>query len=413
MIKQKRELQRFSIVIIGAGIIGLTIARELVKQGIEKICILEKESSLGCHASGRNSGVLHAGVYYTPNSNKAKYCVEGNQLMKAFCKDHGLPMRETGKVIVTSGEEELATLHELEMRAKASGSDVKLISESELKKIEPHAHTHDAALHVRSTALVDPASILDALKRELTDSGKVEFKFGEKFESRLDRNRISTSNGQLRFEKLINAAGAFADKVAHAFGLGEEYTILPIKGTYLKLRSAKSGLVNGNIYPVPDLQNPFLGVHFTKSAHRDVYVGPTAIPAFGRENYRGFHGLGIESFSIAFRDLSLFAQNQAFRRAAISATKKLNRGAIFKDAKKLLPTLNLTDLQKTEKVGIRPQLVHKTSKQLVMDFLLLSDEVSVHVLNAISPAFTSSMAFAKQVVSILLSMRPKVHAVVW
>ncbi len=386
------------IVICGGGIIGLSLAYELLKRGADDIIVLEKEKDTGLHASGRNSGVLHAGIYYTPDSLKAKLCLKGNLLMRKFCKEKGIPVLETGKVIVTKNQKELKTLEELYIRAKKNGAVVKLIDEKELKEIEPYAQTVEKALYSPLTAVVDSKKVLKEIEKELLESKKVRILKGVKFEKLINNTEIQTSAGKFKFNLFINSAGAYADKVAHSFGVGLNFKILPFKGTYRKLIKEKSYMVKGNIYPVPDIRNPFLGVHFTKSYDGTVYVGPTAIPAFGRENYGILKGIDLEAIPILWRDLVLFLVNKKFRNVALTEPRKYFDKSFFKDISPMLKGLELKDFIPSEKVGIRPQLVNWENKELVMDFLVIKDTNSIHILNAISPAFTSAFAFAEFVV---------------
>ncbi len=387
------------IVICGAGIVGLSIARELLKKGAEDIVILEKERSLGVHASGRNSGVLHAGIYYTADSLKAKFCLKGNLLMKEYCKERGIPVLETGKVIVTKKEEELETLYELYRRAKANGTEVKLVDSEELKEVEPYAKTVEKALYSPLTAVVDSKTVLKTLASELESNGKVKIIRDVKVKNLKGSNVLKTTKGDFNFTFFINSAGAHADKLAHLFDVGKKFTIVPFKGTYKKLKREKSYLVRGNIYPVPDIRNPFLGVHFTKSYNGEVYIGPTAIPAFGRENYGIIKGLDREALSILFKNIILLFTNPKFRRVALTEPKKYIPRFFFKDIEPMVEGISKEDIIPSDKVGIRPQLVDWERKELVMDFLVLKDSNSVHILNAISPAFTSAFAFAEYVVS--------------
>ena len=393
---------RCQVLIVGAGITGLTIARELVNQGAEDILILEKEGSLGVHASGRNSGVLHAGIYYTPDTLKARFCVEGNRLMKAFCREKGLTLKETGKVILATSPTEVEVLHELKRRADLSGARAFLIDRQELREIEPHVTTCDEALFSPDTAVIRPGEVLKALEDELARSAKTTIFYKTSFKTLLSDHQARTSEGVIRFEKFINAAGSYSDQIAHQFGLAKEYKILPFKGTYKKLTRNRTFLVRGNVYPVPNLKNPFLGVHLTRSADGEVYVGPTAIPAFSRENYRNFEGWGWETFPILFRNAVLLLKNQAFRQVALTEPRKYLKRFIFKEARRLVPELCLHDLVDSDKVGIRPQLVHWPTKTLVTDYIVLHNGDALHILNPISPAFTSSMAFAKYAVATLL-----------
>ncbi|GLI52686.1 L-2-hydroxyglutarate oxidase [Thermodesulfovibrio yellowstonii] len=384
------------IIICGAGITGLSLARELVSQGIRDITIIEKEASLGRHASGRNSGVLHAGIYYTPDSLKARFCLRGNLLMRQYCKDRNLTLIESGKVIVTKRESEIPVLHELYKRAKANGAEVELIDEKTLKEIEPYAKTCKQALYSPLTAVINPKEILESLERELGSLG-VRVEKGVVLKG-IRESRLFTNKGELAYELFINAAGAHADRIAHLFGLAKQYRIVPFKGLYKKLRKEKSHLVRGNIYPVPDIKNPFLGIHFTKVHDGTVYVGPTATPALGRENYGLLDDLGIETLKILWRDFSLLLGNEKFRNTALTEIKKYRKANFYRDIKDMIEGVETADLLPSKKVGIRPQLIDIERKELVMDFLVIKDTNTLHILNAISPAFTSAFAFAEYVV---------------
>ncbi len=393
------SFDKAEILIVGAGIIGLTIARELVRAGHGDIVIIEKEPELGVHASGRNSGVLHAGIYYSPDSLKAKSCLNGNFLMRAYCKEKGLPLLESGKVIVTRTAAELPVLDELERRATANGAKVEMIDERQLAEIEPNAKTVERALFSHYTAVVDPKAVLKSLRKDLESSGRVRFRMGCRLTGLKGSSVALTSQGEIGFNRFVNAAGAFCDKVAGFFGIGAKYRLIPFKGVYRLLKKDAPFTVNSNIYPVPDIRNPFLGVHFTRSVHGDVYLGPTAIPAFGRENYGLLSGIDSEALAIAYQDLVLFLANQQFRSVALSEPVKYLPSYFYRDAARLVKGLSPDDLVAASKVGIRPQLVDWETKQLVMDFLVVADGSSLHVLNPISPAFTSSMDLAQGMVA--------------
>lgn len=386
------------ILITGAGIVGLTMARELLQHGVERITIIDKEPELGLHASGRNSGVLHAGIYYPPETLKAKLCLKGNLMMQDYCRANNLPLLNAGKVIVAKDESELPTLHRLYQRAKDNGVKVDLVDAQQLAEIEPNAKTTDKAIFSHYTALIDNKAILDALSKELQATGRVHFMFDTAMTGLKDDFTATTTKGDIRFNEFVNAAGAYADKVAHHFGVGKDYYFIPFKGIYQKLVPEQSHLVNGNIYPVPNLQNPFLGVHFTKNIHGDVYVGPTAIPAFGRENYGMLRGVDGEALKILLNEAKLFFTNPQFRQVALTEPRKYLSRYFYQDACRLVKTLRPEWLTKTTKAGIRPQLISLRDGKLVMDFMVVRERHSVHILNAISPAFTSSMAFAEYVV---------------
>jgi L-2-hydroxyglutarate oxidase len=385
----------FQILIVGAGITGLTLAREVLRRGGDRLLVVEKEDHLGAHASGRNSGVLHAGVYYHPGTLKARFCLEGNRQLRAYCQENSLTLRECGKVIVAKDLSEVGSLRELKDRSESVGAEVRLIDEYELGGVEPQAKTFEVALYSPNTAVFQPVEVLDALRQDLLKTGKVTIQLATAFEGLASSHVARTSRGQVRFDCMINAAGTYADRIAHGFGLAANYRIVPFKGTYLRLRSGRTDLVRGTIYPVPDLRNPFLGVHFTHAGDDEVYIGPTAIPAFGRENYGILDGINGEAPEILWRDVVLFLSNPGFRSAAINEPRKLVKNYVFQQAKKLVPALRLEDVEDANKVGIRAQLVDWPRRELVKDFVVLKDGSSLHILNAISPGFTSSMAFAE------------------
>ena len=386
------------ILIVGGGIIGLTIARELIQKGYKNILIIDKEKDLGKHASGRNSGVLHAGIYYAPDSLKARSCLNGNFLMRAYCKEKGLPILETGKVIVTKSETEIPALEELYRRALANGARVDMVNEQELSDIEPNARTVRQAIYSHYTAVVDPKKVVLSLQKDLEASGKVKFLRSCVFLGLKDSSTAIASCGQIEFKRFINAAGAHCDRVARAFRLALNLRMVPFKGVYKKLIKDKTHLVRGNIYPVPDIRNPFLGIHFTRSVHGEVYLGPTAIPALGRENYGILEGIDAEALSILFRDAVLFWANPKFRDVALTEPKKYLTPFFFSSASKLVKKLGPKDIEPADKVGIRAQLVDWDKKELVLDFLVEKQGESVHILNPVSPAFTSSMDLARTIV---------------
>ncbi len=392
--------QSCQFLIAGAGITGLTVARELLARGADDIIILEKESGVGQHASGHNSGVLHAGIYYTPDTLKAKICVDGNRLMKAYCKENGLALRECGKVIVAKNQAEVKGIYELKERAEKAGATVTIIDTAQLKEIEPYAVTTEKALFSPNTAVVKPPQVMAALQKELEGTGKVKFLFEQPFVGLRSANVADTAKGAIQFKTFVNAAGAYADKIAHRFGVGREYGIIPFKGTYKKVKKSRAYLVRANIYPLPDLRNPFLGVHLTRNVDDEVYVGPTAIPALGRENYGLLDNITVETASILYKDAVLLFTNPGFRSAAQTEMKRYWTPSIYEEAHSMAPELKEDDLEPSNKVGIRAQLVHWPTRKLVMDFVVEHAENSVHVLNAISPAFTCSMAFAKHIVDV-------------
>ena len=387
------------VVVIGGGIVGLSLAREIAARGAGDVLVLEKEDSLGRHASGRNSGVLHAGIYYAPDSRKAKTCLAGNLLMRAYCREKGIPVLDCGKVVVAREESELPVLDELARRATANGARIEMLDEKALTAVEPSARTVGRALWSRMTAVVDPNEVLASLRADLEAGGRVRIRTGVEVVAAAGPSAIRTTGGEIGYGRLVNAAGAHCDRVARMFGVGEHYRLIPFKGIYRKLRKDARLVVNGNIYPVPDPRNPFLGVHFTRSVHGDVYLGPTAIPAFGRENYGILAGIDGDAPRIALEDAILFFRNPGFRSVALSEPRKYIPAFLHRDAARLVHGFDPSEVESAEKVGIRPQLVDWRTKQLLMDFIVERAGNTLHVLNPISPAFTSSMELARQVVA--------------
>ncbi|MBN2519322.1 MAG: L-2-hydroxyglutarate oxidase, partial [Bacteroidales bacterium] len=365
----------------------------------KRITIIEKESEVAMHSSGRNSGVLHAGFYYSADSLKAKFCKAGCKMLTDYCEENNLQINKCGKLVVAKNESELASLFELEKRGKKNKVDVKIINVKELIEIEPNAKTHNYALYSPTTATVDPVEVCFAIMREITEQG-VKINFNESYKSTLNYNVIITNNNNLyQAGIIINTAGLYADKIAKDFGFSENYTIIPFKGIYLKYTLSDKP-VNINVYPVPNLKNPFLGVHFTVTVDGTVKIGPTSIPAFWRENYNGIdHFKGIELFSILGWESKLFLTNAfGFRSLAMDEVKKYNKKYFVTLASGLVKNLDSKGFNEWTKPGIRAQLLDKRNMELVQDFVIEADKKSIHVLNSVSPAFTSCFPFAEYVV---------------
>lgn len=393
-----KETVYCDIMIIGAGIMGMAIAYELQKAGSDKkIAIIEKESDVGMHASGRNSGVLHAGFYYTANSMKAKFTRDGNKLMKQFCKENGIFINECKKVVVATNKEELKSLYELEKRGKENGVDVRLLDEEELKTIEPNAKTFKKALFSPTTATVDPVEVCQKLKQILMQKG-VEFFFNTRYISHKE-NLISTNNFSFKSGFVVNTAGLYADLIARDFGFSKKYVIIPFKGRYLKYNGEETP-IKTNIYPVPNLKNPFLGVHYTITSKNQIKIGPTAMPAFWRENYNGFQNFRLNEFlQIFYYESKLFLLNSFnFRELAIIEMKKYNKKYFSNLAGSLSSNCNTDKFDEWLPSGIRAQLLNKKTLKLEMDFIVEGDKHSLHLLNAVSPAFTCSFSLARYLI---------------
>lgn len=388
----------YDYLIIGAGIIGLNIAKNLKERFPEsKILVLEKEDEVAQHSSGRNSGVLHAGFYYTANSLKAKFTKEGNIALKEFVKDRGLKINECQKVVVATDDKEVEGLEELKRRGEANGVELIWLDEAGLNALYPNIKTHKKALLCPSTATVNPKEVTQEFAKVIKELG-VEILLSCKYISS-SSNVVSTSLGDFQAKKVINCAGLYADNIARDFGFSKDYVIIPFKGIYLKDKKNVSHLET-NVYPVPNLENPFLGVHYTLTVDGESKIGPTAIPAFWRENYKGFDNFSLKEFiQILFYEAKLFVTNAfGFRSLAFSEVKKYSLTYLKGLAMKLTKQMDHDGFDSWSTPGIRAQLLNKNTLELVQDFVVESDENSVHVLNAVSPAFTSSIPFANWVV---------------
>lgn len=387
--------------IIGAGIIGLSIAREIKsREPKAKIRILEKETRVGVHASGRNSGVLHTGIYYPPHTLKAKLCKAGADAMFSYAETHGIPVRRDGKLIVATSEKNAQGMEQLLANAAANGISAESVGEYEIRQLEPHARAEFGGIHCKDTAVIDSQRVLESLRQQLADQG-VQISTGQTLIGiDEDRQSASTQNQSFGYGLLINAAGAYADRVSRLAGVGQQYQLIPFKGLYYKLSPEVADRIRASIYPVPDPALPFLGIHFTRVISNEVYIGPTAIPAFGRENYGLIQGAKpMEALSIGAQLMRLYASNpQNFRNLVHNEIPHYHKACFITAASRLVDRLEPSWVKPTPKVGIRPQLVNTRDGRLEMDFVVEHGKHSIHVLNAISPAFTSAFAFADFIV---------------
>jgi (S)-2-hydroxyglutarate dehydrogenase len=380
--------------VIGGGVIGLSIARELRRRRSEaRILLLEKEPACGAHASGRNSGVLHAGFYYSPDSLKAKFTKSGNEQLTAYCDEKRIPLNRCGKLVVAKDAGDLPSLDELFRRGQANGIELQALTEAEAKTIEPRVKTYQRALFSPRTSTVNPLKVVEALQQDAQREG-IQFRFGAAYLRKQDR-QVHTNHGLIEAGYVVNAAGLYADKIAMDYGFSEHYRILPFKGLYL-YSEEPAGSIHTNIYPVPDLRNPFLGVHFTITADGKAKIGPTAIPALWREQYDGFGHFKLrEALEVAGRGLSLLAGAQFdYRRLAVEELAKYSRKKMVSLASALAEGVKESHYVTWGRPGIRAQLLDVKKRKLEMDFVLEGDHRSMHILNAVSPAFTCSLPFA-------------------
>ena len=391
-------MRNSDFLVIGGGIVGLSIARELRKKfhGAE-VVLIEKELDCGLHASGRNSGVLHAGFYYSADSLKARFTRDGNKQLTEYCQEKNLDINRCGKLVVAKNAEDLPRLDELLSRGKKNGVELHSLDARSAEKIEPRIKTFDRALFSPTTSSVDPIQVMKAIKDDAQSEG-VKIHVGVRYLGKIS-NGIITSQGEYSAKFIIGAAGLYADKIAKDFGFSKNYSILPFKGLYLYSDEPPNSL-KVHVYPVPDPRFPFLGVHFTVTATGKTKIGPTAIPAFWREQYFRLERFSASEFTdIALRQLELLAfSNFDFKKLAVEELSKYSRSRLIELTTSMLKNVHSKDYRRWGKPGIRAQLVDLRTRKLEMDFVVEGDEKSLHVLNAVSPAFTCAFPMANYIV---------------
>lgn len=389
------------VAIIGGGIVGLALADAwLARQPNDRVVVFDKEPRLAQHASGRNSGVLHAGFYYAPDSLKARLTRDGNAQLRAFCAERGVTVRPVGKVVVTQHERELPALEQLLSRGQANGVELAWIDEQQLHELEPLARTVQHALWSPNTAVADPAAVVEALADRVRERGG-EIELGAPVQAAGAGWVQSARLGRQSVGHVINAAGLYADRVAHWFGVGMDYRMLPFKGLYWYGNWAP-GRLQRHVYPVPDPRNPFLGVHLTVTVDGLAKIGPTAIPALRREDY-GWTLPNRETVEIAATYPGFLTSPKHDALGLIrSEVPKYSRKYLVNQARALVPSVDPKDFTRRGKPGVRAQLFHLPTKSLEMDFIVESGPGSTHVLNAVSPAWTSALAVGQHVVNRIL-----------
>jgi (S)-2-hydroxyglutarate dehydrogenase len=390
-------MQRFDCVVIGGGIVGLAVAWTiLAKSPQSRIAVLEKENGWARHQTGRNSGVIHSGIYYKPGSLKAKLCAEGNRRLRRFCDEHGIRYDACGKVIVATTAPELPLLEALYRRGLENGLTVRKLGAGEVKEIEPHVSCL-AGIHVPSTGIVDFAAVCRKLA-ELIQARGGELRPGTKvlgFRQAGGGSVLETSGGALGACCVVNCAGLHSDRVAKLAGAKPGARIVPFRGEYYELKPERRGLVRNLIYPVPDPQFPFLGVHFTRMIDGSVHAGPNAVLSLKRE---GYHRTSF--------DLRDFVDTMTYpgfwrlaARHARSGLEEMHRSfskkAFVRSLQKLIPEVCEGDLVPGE-AGVRAQAL-RPDGGLVDDFLIIRNSSAIHVCNAPSPAATASLEIGRTI----------------
>ena len=378
------------IVIIGAGIVGVSTAYQLNKlQPNWKIKIIEKEPQVASHQTGHNSGVIHSGIYYKPGSLKAQNCIRGYDFLIEFCRKKNIPFEVCGKVIVALNETQLDALDKLYHRGIANGlKGLEYLNSSQIKEIEPHC-TGIKGIKVPQTGIVAYKRVTEEMKKELEASNTVEFFFNEMVLS-FNHNYTQTTKQKIKSDLVINCAGLFCDKIATLAGEKLDVRIIPFRGEYYTISPKKAHMVQNLIYPVPDANFPFLGVHFTRRITGEIEAGPNAVFAFKREGYKK------TDFNLAETLQSLLWRG--FQKVAFKYWKtgigefyrSFSKSAFTRALQELVPEIQKEDLE-VAPAGVRAQACDKNGN-LIDDFYIQESERFIHVLNAPSPAATSSLS---------------------
>lgn len=399
------NLVECDVLIVGAGITGVAVSWALASQNHNwRIAVIEKEPAPACHASGRNSGVLHAGFNPKPGTLKARFCAEGGLRIREFCSQKGIPFKTVGALVVARSESERHILEELYRRGVANGApDLQILPRGELQKLEPQVKGC-AALHAPSAGIVDSRRLVEALVQEASNRG-VTFFFSE-HARRIERctsNYIVHTDRQLfKCSYLINAAGLYADRIAHMLEAGRDYTILPFRGEYYRLCERKARIVRVMVYPVPDLSYPFLGIHFTPTVHGELKVGPNAVLSLGREAYNRTQVNLREAIAmmIDLRNWRLLRRQEFQRLVSQHLRTSLSKRTFLRHARTLVGDLNVEDLLKGPPAGIRAQLVDQAGR-FVDDLVIERKDNTLHILNVVSPGLTCALPFADYVASLV------------
>jgi L-2-hydroxyglutarate oxidase len=388
------------IAIIGGGIVGIAIARALGLRGLGEVTVFEKENHLAAHQTGRNSGVVHAGLYYQPGTLKARLCAAGRTSIREYCAEKNLPYREVGKLVVAVDESELPALAEIERRSIANRVPglMRVDDRAGIRAIEPHA-AGIAAVHSPHTAAVDYAAITEAMAADVQAAGGSVLTGQEVLAMGIEGNtvRVRTATLEQVFDRVIACAGLQSDLVARLVGADPSPKILPFRGEYWALAAERTDLVRGMIYPVPDPRFPFLGVHFTRGVYDDVHVGPNAVPALAREGYGWLTVSPRDTWqSLSWPGAAALAK-QHWRMGLDEISGSLVKPLYYRKARRFLPELRMADLTTKTAAGVRAQAWSRDGT-LLDDFAV--DQVGPVTLlrNAPSPAATSSMAIADHVI---------------
>ena len=392
----------YHIAIVGGGVIGCALALSLASR-FKRIVVLEKESAPGMHASGRNSGVVHAGFNPKPGTLKARLCVEGNRRLAEYAQANGVPFRRVGTFVVARNDAEAKVIETLRQNGVANGvPGIEIISGETLRRHEPNA-IGEAALHAPTGGIIDSVALVRSLADAARKSG-IEFLFGHRVtgvQEKTDHIDLLVGAKRISAELMVNCAGLYADKLAHMLGVGRSYVILPFRGEYYSVRHSDPSLIRSMVYPAPDPAFPFLGVHLTAAVDGTVLIGPNAVPAFGREAYSRFSFHPVEMLEqLLWKGTRQLLKDPHVRRSAMWELRRSFSKRLFAaEAAAVVRGVRPEDLR-PYRAGIRAQLVSEAG-QLVEDMVLERTRRSLHLLNVVSPGMTCSIPFAEHVAGLI------------
>ena len=393
-------MKKFDISIIGGGIVGLATAMYAKEKYPEKtICVFEKENILAKHQTGNNSGVIHAGIYYQPNSQKAQFCWPGSLLLRKFCDQNEIEYEMCGKLIIATKEDEIERLNNLHERGLKNGvKGLELIDKQKIKEIEPYVEAIKG-LWSPNTGIIDYKKLTEAYANIFNNNGGLILKNHELMNiEENDKSLILETNiGEYETNYLINCSGLFADRVAKMMDLDFNVRIVPFRGEYYTLTNESEKMVNGLIYPVPDPDLPFLGVHFTKRINGEVEAGPNAVMAYSREGYKKFD-INLKDMYESFSYPGFWKMVKSNWKTGLSEQyRSLNKLKFVKSLQTLIPSISSKDLTNPG-AGVRAQAIDKNGN-LLQDFSIVKTNNSLHVLSAPSPGATSSLKIAEHLMN--------------
>jgi L-2-hydroxyglutarate oxidase LhgO len=392
-------MKKLDVIVIGAGIVGLAVAREIqLRRPGTTMMMIEREGDVARHQTGHNSGVIHGGIYYEPGSLKATLCVEGARMMYEYAQEHHIPHERCGKLIVAVRDDELDRLDELERRGLANGvPGMRRISAEEIKEIEPNA-IGVAAIHAPNTGIIDYTAVSQSIRQELETMG-VSFLFDTEVLKIVpgDENRVVIAGSTFNSAQVIVCAGLWSDRLARQSGAPADPRIVPFRGAYLRLKPTTEPLVNGMVYPVPDPTLPFLGVHLTKHIHGHIMIGPTAMLVPSRDGYLVRTLRPRDMWETATWPGMWSVARKYWRTGLNEIQMAVSKRSYVQAAREYVPSLSLASIDSSFQSGVRAQAVGRDGT-LVDDFLISQVGSVSHVRNAPSPAATSSMALARELV---------------